>query len=346
VKRPTDRSGGPFEGLAAGTYLAEKSRPSNAPVSVGFETGKLFDDPVLMFSIAFFGLPLAASLLVRDGHDVVLAALSREGAPGQRRLRRLVGEDRVCVRPDAGDPRLVDRVRRAAPDLVVSWFWTKRLPVELIACARLGGINAHPSLLPRHRGPDPTYWAIATGDEVTGVTVHRLAEAYDTGPILAQEEVRIDPGWNALALARALDRPALRLLRATVARIARGETLVEREQDEQNATEAPAIADEDAGIRWSWSTARVLRHVRALAPAPGAFTELAGAAVTVLAATDASPPPVELSPGEAVAWKGRVLVGTADGAVALIATEVEGRPTTSGELALLIERAASRTPSA
>lgn len=295
-----------------------------------------------MLKVAFFGLPLAATLIARDGHDVVLAALSREGAPGQRRLRRLVGDDRVCVRPDAGEPRFVDRVRRAAPDLVVSWFWTKRLPVELIAAARLGGINAHPSLLPRYRGPDPTYWAIASGDEVTGVTVHRLAEGYDTGPIVAQEELRIDPAWNALALARALDRPGLRLLRGVVARLARGETVVEREQDEREATAAPAIADEDAGIRWSWPTARVLRHVRALAPAPGAFTELGGATVTVLAAADASRPPLGLSPGEAAAWNGRVIVGTADGAVELVATEVDGRPTTSSELGLLIERAALR----
>src|SRR6185436_17968339 len=113
------------------------------------------------------------------------------------------------------------RVRALQPDLLVSWFWTTRLPMALIEAARFGGIGAHPSLLPRHRGPDPTYWAIASGDVETGVTVHRIAEDYDTGAILAQERLAIDPHWNAWNLARALDRPSLRLLRATAARFAR-----------------------------------------------------------------------------------------------------------------------------
>src|SRR3954468_19887327 len=97
--------------------------------------------------------------------------------------------------------------------------------MSVIEAAPRGGIGVHPSLLPRHRGPDPTYWAIASGDEVTGVTVHRIEADYDTGAILAQEPLRIDPAWNAWNLARALDRPSLRLLRATVARFARGEAV-------------------------------------------------------------------------------------------------------------------------
>ena len=249
--------------------------------------------------IAFFGLPLAALLLDRDGHDVALAALCRTDAVGVRRARRRFGA-RALLKPDATRPALIERVRALAPDLVVSWFWTKRLPVEILRAGRYGAIGAHPSLLPRHRGPDPTYWAIASGDTETGVTVHELEEQYDTGRILTVERLPIDPTWNAWQLAKALDRPSLRAMRGAVAAFARGEPPTPIAQDESRATYAPFPDDEACAIRWAEPTAGVLRHIRALAPAPGAWTEIEGALVVVTEARPATSYPAVLLPGEAV----------------------------------------------
>ncbi len=285
--------------------------------------------------IVFFGLPLAAVLLARDGHEIALASFSFARAVGLRRARRLLGEPRILIKPRAGDPALLDRVRSLAPDLLVSWFWTTRLPMTLVRAARLGGVGAHPSLLPRHRGPDPTYWAIASGDEETGVTVHRLDEEYDTGEILAQERLRIDPSWNAWLLARALDRPSLRLLRATVLRMSRGEPLQGIPQDAALATQAPFLDDAGCAIRWTWPTERVVRHIRALAPAPGAWTEIDGAVVSILRAAPAASYPEALAPGEGVALGGRVLVRTQDGAIDLLEAEIDGVPASPRDLAAL-----------
>lgn len=285
--------------------------------------------------IVFFGLPLAALLLARDGHEIALASFSFAEAIGMRRARRAFGEERVLVKPRVRDADLAARVRALQPDLLVSWFWTTRLPMSLVEAARLGGIGAHPSLLPRHRGPDPTYWAIASGDEETGVTVHRIAEAYDTGDILAQERLAIDPSWNAWLLARALDRPSLRLLRATVSRLARGETVEARSQDPALATEAPFLDDAGCAIPWRWPTDRVLRHIRALAPAPGAWTEIEGQLVIVLRAAPAASFPRALEPGEGVVEGGRVLVRTADGAIELLGGEMDGVPAGPAEIAAL-----------
>ncbi len=285
--------------------------------------------------MAFFGLPLAALLLHRDGHDVVLAALSRTDAVGLRRARRAFG-DRLLVRPDVRSEALRARVEALRPDLLVSWFWTTRLPMELVRAARLGGIGAHPSLLPRHRGPDPTYWAIASGDEETGVTVHRIEAEYDTGDILDQERLRIDPAWSAWRLARALDRPSLRLLRRTALRLARGEQIPAIPQDSARATQAPAPSDEDCAIRWSWPTERVLRHIRALAPAPGAWTEIDGALLVVLLAAPAEGFPAALEPGEAIAQGGVAVVRTGDTAVALLEGEIDGEPASAAGIAALV----------
>lgn len=284
--------------------------------------------------IAFFGLPLAALLLARDGHDVALAALSRTDAVGLRRARRVFG-DRLLIKPGVRDPALLARVEALRPDLLVSWFWTTRLPMPLVRAARLGGVGAHPSLLPRHRGPDPTYWAIASGDEETGVTVHRIEAEYDTGDVLAQERLRIDPAWNAWLLARALDRPSLRLLRATVARFARGEQVTALPQDAARATLAPAPDDAMCAVRWGEPTEAILRQVRALAPSPGAWTEVEGKLLTILRAAPARSVPRVLSPGEGAVVGDEVVVRTGDGALALLEAEIDGAPARSPEIAAL-----------
>jgi methionyl-tRNA formyltransferase len=288
--------------------------------------------------IVFFGLPLAALLLARDGHAIELVVVCRRDALGIRRARRVFGADRVLIKPAASSPALLERVRAARPDLLVSWFWTTRLPMSLVRAARLGGIGVHPSLLPRHRGPDPTFWAIASGDLETGVTVHTIEQEYDTGDILAQERLAIDPAWTAWNLARALDRPSLRQLRRTVARYARGEPVPAAPQDPSLATQAPAPDDEMCALRWSWPTDRVLRHIRALAPAPGAWTEIDGALVTLLRAAPAPSFPSALLPGEGAVIDGSPIVRTGDAAIVILEAEIDGKPASRGELASLFLR--------
>jgi methionyl-tRNA formyltransferase len=282
--------------------------------------------------IAFFGLPLAAILLARDGHDICLASISRTDGVGLPRLRRVLGAERVLVKPRLDDA-LLERVKGEKPDLVVSWYWTHRIPMSFVSAASLGGFGVHPSLLPRHRGPDPTTWAIWSGDELTGVTAHRLEEDYDTGAILKQETLRIDPDWSAFDLARALDRPSLRVLREVAAAFSRGEPPPERAQHPEEATDAPFPDDEMLAIRWTSKTADVLRRIRALAPAPGASTELRGRVVTILRARAAVAPPFLEVPGEGMAIEGRILIRTADGAVEIVEAELDGELSSAADLA-------------
>jgi methionyl-tRNA formyltransferase len=267
--------------------------------------------------VAFFGLPLAALLLARDRHDIVWAGVCRRGAIGTRRLMRLATGP-VRVGPGACDDDGIRELRRARPDLLVSWFWTKKLPP---AALRIGpAFGVHPSLLPRHRGADPYFWAIDSGDETTGVTAHRLDDEYDTGPILAQRSIRIDPSWDAWTLARELDRPSLRLMRDVVGAFATGRLPEARGQDERLATLAPTPTEDDLAIRWSWPAARVERRVRASSPWPGAWTEVGGQIVTLVRARVTDEYPRVLLPGEAaVRPDGVAVVRAGDRAVELLA---------------------------
>ena len=266
--------------------------------------------------IAFFGLPMAALALLRAGHEVALAAISRRDAPGTRRLRKAIGDDRVWVQPKIGIAFLA-RVRAASPDLVVSWFWTKKLPMDVVGAAHRGGFGVHPSLLPRWRGPDPYFWTIDAGDAETGVTAHRIDAEYDTGAILGRKTLAVDPGWDAWQLARALDPPSLQLMLETIDAFARQGSPIEAAQDERAATSAPAPDDAMLEIDWKRPADAILRRIRAAAPYPGAWTFVGDEALVVTRA-EATDRPRGLEPGEGAVVDGRAVVAASSGGVALL----------------------------
>lgn len=297
--------------------------------------------------IAFFGLPIAALLLAKDGHEIAYAAICRPGAIGTRRLKKRLGA-RAVVKPNVDADAVYDAVAREKPDLLVSWFWTTQLPARFLSIAPRGAIGVHPSLLPRHRGPDPFFWAIDAGDRETGVTAHLLEATYDTGAVLATKRLAIDPAWDAWDLARALDRPSLALLREVVRAYAEGRPPAAVPQDDAKATAAPAPGDDELEIRWSWTAERIVRRVRAAAPWPGAFTQIRGETVVVTRARRTADFPRVLEPGQAWVRKdGVAVVRAKDAAVELLEGWLDAddgeKTLTTPELAALV-RSASAAP--
>jgi methionyl-tRNA formyltransferase len=281
------------------------------------------------YPIVYLGLPLGALALLHDGHDVRVACISRPDLPGMRRLRRIMLSrgGLILSKPDLTHTETVSMLRAAQPLLLVSWFWTKKIPPEVLRICRKS-FGVHPSLLPKYRGADPYFWVIAAGERETGVTAHVLSPRYDDGPILAQRRVPIPKDCNAWELAKALDRPALALMRELAGRYARGETIPEIPQDEERATEAPAPSDEDCELVWDWPVEDVLARVRAAAPDPGAFTGYNDSTVVILKARPAVRVPLALEPGDIVETDEGVLVRAADGGIIIVQARAEGDPTT------------------
>lgn len=272
--------------------------------------------------IGYFGLPLGAHLLLADGHELDPCVLSPLTAPGRRRVSRAIPSgamfDARRTSPAELNARVGLALQRAQPELIVSWFWTRLLPATWLAATRYGGIGVHPSLLPRHRGPNPYYWSIDSGDHEAGVTLHTLAPEYDTGATLLQRAIPIGTR-NAWQLARALDRPSLALLREGVGRYARSHPPTPTAQDESAATWAPEPTGRELSVDWSWSTERALRRIRALSPVPGLAVEVEALRFFITKAAAASEIVRALEPGEAaLSGSPAVLtIRTADGAIAI-----------------------------
>ncbi len=278
-----------------------------------------------MIRVAFFGLPLGALALASRGFEPSLTILSPTNAPGRRRIA--ARSDHPVIDAKGADEATLNvaidaAFERTPPDLIASWYWPRRILRKWLERTPLGGIGAHPSLLPRHRGPDPFFWAIDSGEVTTGVSVHRLVEAYDEGDVLLTESLLIGDR-DAWQLARALDRPSLRLFVDAVRRIAEGERFDGERQDERRATSAPEPSGELLRVDWTWPTARVLRRVRALSPVPGLALQIRDVEFFVTRAETSTEFPVVLAPGEAAIHARGVVIRTGDGAVAVTRAVVD-----------------------
>jgi methionyl-tRNA formyltransferase len=216
-----------------------------------------------------------------------------------------------------------EAIAGAAPDVLVVVAYGRLIPGELLAMPPFGGINLHFSLLPRWRGAAPVRHAILAGDEMTGVTVMRMDEGLDTGPVLAQLEDPIRPEDDAGGLGDRLSVLGARLLLSVVRRLPDGD-LPARAQDPAGVTLAPTIGPGDRDLDWAEPADALARRVRAMAPEPGARTTFRGAGLLVLeaaAAPDAGGPP-----GTIVAHDARgVLVAAGQGGLRLVQVAPAGR---------------------
>lgn len=245
--------------------------------------------------LAFMGSPDFAVPALRAlhaaGHDIVAVYCQppRPAGRGQKEtpcpVHRAALELGLEVRTPARVKRdAAEHAAFAALDLDVAVVaaYGLILPPTMLEAPRRGCLNIHASLLPRWRGAGPIQAAILAGDAETGITIMRMEEGLDTGPMLLREAIPIGPrattpevhdalaGLGAALILRALaeDPPAV-------------------PQPEAGVTYAPKIAKEDGRLDWSQPAAALDRRVRALTPWPGCFFTHAGETIRLLAAEPA-----------------------------------------------------------
>lgn len=168
------------------------------------------------------------------------------------------------------DIEFTEKIRSLHPDLIIVVAF-RILPKEIFTIPASGSFNLHASLLPKYRGAAPINWAIINGETETGVTSFFLKEKVDTGNVIIQKKISIDPDDNAGKLHDKLAELGAEAVLKTVRLIEKGNFSVS-EQDNSLASPAPKIFREDCQINWEQRALNIHNFVRGLSPYPGAYS--------------------------------------------------------------------------
>jgi len=237
--------------------------------------------------ILFWGTPDFAvpslRALANDGVEIVgvVTQPDRPAGRGRRVKMSPVKEEALAlghevlapIRPQGQE--FIEQITELRPDLSVVVAYGHILKPEILDLPSLGSVNVHASLLPQLRGAAPVNWAIIRGHEQTGVTVMRMVEAMDAGPIIHQLSEPISDEDSASELMSRLSELGALALREALGSIKRGDT-EEREQLEDAVSYAPKVDRKSARIDWTLSANEVALLIRGMDATPGAWSELAG----------------------------------------------------------------------
>lgn len=258
---------------------------------------------------------------LRAGRHPLVAVVSQPDRPRGRGRQPSPSPVAACalaaglplLRPErVGDPETAAALRAHAPDLGVVVAFGQFLPRGVRELPRLGYlVNAHASLLPRHRGAAPIAHAILAGDRETGISVMRVERAMDAGPVALERSTPIGPEETAGELEDRLAALAALALEDALEEIARG-TVAWRPQDDAAATLAPKLGREDALLDFCEGAEALARRVRALAPRPGAVALLAGEPLRLLGARALAGPAAD-PPGTVRRAGAGLRIATGDG---------------------------------
>lgn len=178
-------------------------------------------------------------------------------------------------------PEVIEGLKELRPEMMVVVGYGQIIPQTIIDIPRYGILNVHASLLPRYRGAAPIQWAIANGDDETGVTIMQIDAGLDTGDMLRKAALPIDPAETAPELSVRLAPLGADQLLDTIHDIETG-TSVREKQDEASATYARILKKEDGLIDWAQPATVIYNRLRGFTPWPGAYTTFRGQQLSVL----------------------------------------------------------------
>jgi methionyl-tRNA formyltransferase len=284
--------------------------------------------------IVFFGTPefAVASLraLLRERFTVA-GVVTQPDKPQGRSRSTLVPPAVKVAAVEAGLPVLqparpvgdlfLAGLRRLEPDLGVVVAYGHILRREVLDLPARGMVNVHASLLPRFRGAAPIQHAILSGDRETGISIMRMEEGLDSGPVLHRVSTPIADGETAGSLTTRLAALGASALVEALSLLSAGAGAAQP-QDPAAVTYAPKISRETARLDWSRDAASLERQVRAFDPVPGAWTSLDGAPVKLFGGM---PAVGGGDPGTVLAASDRLVIAGGAGAIAVSEVQPAGR---------------------
>jgi methionyl-tRNA formyltransferase len=283
-----------------------------------------------------FAVPILKALI--ESKDEVIAVVTQPDKPAGRGhkltpppVKELAERHGLLVLQPSKlkDPAFLGKLKELAPDIIVVAAYGKILPKEILDLPKHGCLNVHASLLPKFRGAAPINWAIISGEKETGITIMQMDEGMDTGDILLQEAVPIEPEETAGTLHDKLSSLGARLIVEALDLLREGK-LVPRKQPEEGVSYAPILKKEDGWIDFSRPAEELACLIRGLDPWPSAYTSFRGKRLKVF-----SPQVIEevtkAPAGTIVGLKGGLIVATRRGLLRIKELQPEGKRRMSAE---------------
>jgi methionyl-tRNA formyltransferase len=278
-----------------------------------------------------FAIPTLQQLLAA-GHTIELVVTQpdrvrgRDQEPSPPPVKVLAMEAGLpVVQPEKikNNPELRARLETINPDAIIVVAYGRIIPEWMLNLPRWGNINLHASLLPKYRGAAPIQWAIANGETVTGATTMRLDQGLDTGDILLQRSLPIEPDQTAEQLFPVLAVSGAGLLLETLAGLEAG-TIQRIPQDNAGASLARILDREDALIDFARPADEIYNRWRGFQPWPGAYTFFRGKKLTVHRLLPSGS--TAASSGELVVEGDRLFVAAGSGTqLELLEIQLEGK---------------------
>lgn len=224
----------------------------------------------------------------------------------------------TCYKPSTNE-ELADILQKTQVELVITLAYGRLIKASELQIPKHGWLNVHFSLLPRWRGAAPVQRAIAAGDEQSGVTVFKLEEGLDTGPIYSTLSYPLNDGSRSDEVLKDLSSLCIQPVNQALIMIAAGEPATTQESD--GVTLAPKILKSEGRIDWNRDSKMLDRQIRAFQPWPGAYTSLNGTRIEIIEARVSE---TAGAAGEVISVN-PLLVGTGSGSLEIIRVKPENK---------------------
>jgi len=226
-----------------------------------------------------FSIPTLSSLI--SSEHKILAVYSQPPSKSNRGQKLLPSKVEIFSKENSlkiRTPKKLDTeeefnfFKEMRPDIVIVVAYGKIIPKRFLGLAKHGFINIHASLLPKWRGAAPIQRSIMNLDRETGVSIMKIVEELDAGPVMQQDKIKINENIDSLTLSKVLSHLGAKSILKAIKKISNGEEIFQ-EQNHDQATYAKKILKEEGHINWSQSAKMILAKINGLNPNPGAWFE-------------------------------------------------------------------------
>ena len=287
--------------------------------------------------LIFMGTPQFAvptlEALIQKGHRILAVVTQPDRPKGRGRKQvpspvkelAVTHQIKVLQPQKVSDDHFCDQIREMEPDMAIVVAFGQILKENLLTIPGWGVINIHASLLPKYRGAAPIQWAILNSESKIGLTVMRMDEGLDTGPILFQKEVPILEDETAGQLHDRLSQLAGQVIIEALTDMAKTQ-VKEIPQDDSLASYASKIERRDSLVDWKQPATKISCLIRALDPRPGAYTLLESKQIKLFSSTVVDSSGLDGVPGRVVRHtKEAIHVDTGQGMIGIREIQYPGK---------------------